>query len=47
MDILLEYWIEYITFEFLYVMFTFPNRILYRGVPDFAAAYPCGYGAVG
>ena len=26
----------------LYVMFTFPTRIVYRGVPDFATDCPCG-----
>ena len=28
LDILLEYWIEHVTFGFLYVMFTFSTRIL-------------------
>ena len=27
LDILLEYWIERVTFGLLYVMFTFPTRI--------------------
>ena len=35
-DSLLEYWIEHVTFGLLYVMFTFPTRIFYRGVPGFA-----------
>ena len=36
LDILLEYWIEHVTFGLLYVMFTFPTRMFYRGVPCFA-----------
>ena len=32
LDILLEYWIEHVTIGLIYVMFTFPTRILYRGV---------------
>ena len=27
LDILLEYWIEHVSFGLLYVMFTFPTRI--------------------
>ena len=42
LDILLEYWIEHVTFGLFYVMFTFPARILYRGVPGFATDCPCG-----
>ena len=42
MDILLEYWIEHVTFGLLYVMFTFLSRIFYRGVPGFATDWPCG-----
>ena len=42
LDILLEYWIEPVTFGLLYVMFTFPTRIFYRGIPCFAADYHCG-----
>ena len=42
LDILLEYWIEHVTFGLLYVMFTFPARIFYRGVPSFAIDCPCG-----
>ena len=42
LDILLEYWIEHVSFGLLYVMFTFPTRIFYRGVPDFATDCPCG-----
>ena len=42
LDILLEYWIEHITVGLLYVMFTFPSRIFYRGVPGFATDCPCG-----
>ena len=34
LDILFEYWIEHVTFRLLYVMFTFPTRIFYRGVPE-------------
>ena len=42
LDILLEYWIEHVSFGLLYVMFTFPTRIFYRGVPGFATDCPCG-----
>ena len=42
LDILLEYWIEHVTFGLLYVMFTFPTRIFYMGVPSFATDCPCG-----
>ena len=42
LNILLEYWIEYVTFGLLYVIFTFPTRIFYRGVPGFATDRPCG-----
>ena len=42
LDILLEYWIEHVTFGRLNVMFTFPTRIFYRGVPGFATVCPCG-----
>ena len=42
LDILREYWIEHVTFGFLYVMFTFPTRIFYGGVPGFATKCPCG-----
>ena len=38
----LEYWIEPVTFGLLYVVFTFPTRIFYRGVPGFATDCPCG-----
>ena len=38
----LEYWIEHVSFGLLYVMFTFPTRIFYRGVPGFAIDCPCG-----
>ena len=34
--------IEHISFGLLYVMFTFPTRILYRGVPGFATDCLCG-----
>ena len=40
-DILLEYWIEHVSFGLLYVMFTFPTRIFYRGVPCLATDCPC------
>ena len=36
LDIFLEYWIEHVSFGLPYVMFTFPTRIFYRGVPGFA-----------
>ena len=42
LDILLEYWIEYVTFGLLCVMCTFLTRIFYRGVPGFATDCPCG-----
>ena len=35
LDILLEYWIEHVTFRLLYVMFTFPTKLFYRGVAGF------------
>ena len=41
-DILLEYWIEHVTFGLLYVMFTFPTMIFYRGIPGLAIDCPCG-----
>ena len=41
LGILLEYWIEHVTFGLLYVMFTFPAGIFSRGVPGFATACPC------
>ena len=42
LDIFLVYWIEHVTFGLLYVMFTFPTRVFYRGIPGFAADCPCG-----
>ena len=42
LDNLLEYWIEHVSFGLLYVMFTFPTRIFYRGVQGFATDCPCG-----
>ena len=42
LDILLENWIEHVTFGLLYVMFTFPTRTFYRGVQGFASDCPCG-----
>ena len=39
---LFEYWIACDTFGLLYVKFTFPTRIFYRGVQDFATNCPCG-----
>ena len=33
LNILLEYWIEHVTFGLLYVILTFPTMIFYRGVP--------------
>ena len=42
LDILLEYWIEHVSFGLLYVMFTFPIRIFYGIVPGFATDCPCG-----
>ena len=34
--------IEHVSFGLLYVMFTFPTTIFYRGVPGFATDCPCG-----
>ena len=42
LDILLEYCIEHVTVGLFYVMFTFPTRIFYRGVPGFATDCPYG-----
>ena len=42
LDILLEYWIEQVTFGLLYAMSTFPTRAFYRGVPGFATGCHCG-----
>ena len=42
LDILLEYWIEHVTFVLLYAMFTFPTKIFYMGVPGFETDCPCG-----
>ena len=42
LHILLENWIEHVTFRLLYVMFIFPTRIIYRGVTGFATDCPCG-----
>ena len=42
LDILLEFLIEHVSFGLLYVMFTFPARIFYRGVSGFATDSPCG-----
>ena len=41
LELLLEYWIEHVTFGLLYVMLTFPFKIFYRGVPGFATGCPC------
>ena len=41
LDILLEYWIEHVTFGLFYVMFTFPIMIFYRGFLGFAMYRPC------
>ena len=42
LDIRLEYWIEHVAFGLLFVMFTFPTRIFYKGVPGFATGCPFG-----
>ena len=42
LDILLDYWIELVSFGLLYVMFTFPTKIFYSGVPGLATE--CHYG---
>ena len=42
LDILLEYWIEHVTFGLLYGILTFPISIFYRGVPGFATDCACG-----
>ena len=44
LDILLEYWIEHVTFGF--VLFTFPTRIVYKGVPGFETNCPCGFWSI-
>ena len=41
LSFLLEYWIEHVSFGLLYVMFTVPIMIFYRGVPGFATDCPC------
>ena len=41
LDISLQYWSEQVIFRLLYVMLTFPTRIFYRGVADFATDCPC------
>ena len=41
-NIIIEYRIEYVTYRLLYVIFTSPTRIFYRGVPGFATDCPCG-----
>ena len=46
LDIFLEYWIEHVTFGLLYVMFTFPTRIFYRGVPGMQLVVIVVFGAV-
>ena len=38
----IAYWIEHVTFGILYVMFTFPTTIFYRGLPGFATDCPFG-----
>ena len=42
LDILLQYWVEHVTFGLHYVMFTFLTRISYWGVPGFATDCHCG-----
>ena len=42
LDILLEYWMEHVSFGLIYVMFTFPTRIFYKGVRGLAPDCPCG-----
>ena len=42
LDILLEYWIENVSFGLLYVMFIFPTRMFYGEAPGFATDCPCG-----
>ena len=42
LNIRLEYWFEHVNFRLLYVMFTFPTRIFYRGVPGFVIDCHCG-----
>ena len=43
---LLEYCIEHITLGLLYVMFTFPSRVFYGGVPGFQLIVPVKFGVV-
>ena len=42
LDILLDYLIEHVASGFRYVMFTFPTRVFFRGIPGFATDCPCG-----
>ena len=41
LGILLEYWIEHVTFGLFYVMFTFPTRIFYSRGSGFVTDCPC------
>ena len=42
LEIFLEYWIEHVSLGLIYVMSTFPTKILYRGVSGIATDCPCG-----
>ena len=42
LDILLEHWIEHVTFGLLCVMFKFSTRLFYGGVPGFPTDCSCG-----
>ena len=42
LSVLLDYWIEHVAFEPLYVVFTFPTRLFYGAVPGFATDWDCG-----
>ena len=46
LDILLEYWIEHVTFGFIYVMFASPTRIFYREFYALQLIVLAAFGAV-
>ena len=46
LDTLIEYWIEYATFGRLYVMFTFPTRMLTGQFQALQLIVPAVFGAM-
>ena len=46
MDILLDYWIEHVTFGLLYITITFPTRLFYMGVTCLQLIVLAAFGAV-